>query len=66
LYSDGLVEAHNPEHAMFGLPHLKELLGTHPGGTALVDDLLTELASFTGPTWEQEDDVTLLVLCRSL
>jgi len=65
LYSDGLVEAHNAAHAMFGLPHLKELLGTHPGGTALIDYLRTELASFTGSNWEQEDDVTLVVLCRS-
>lgn len=65
LYSDGLVEAHNPAHAMFGLPRLKELLGTHPGGTALIDDLRSELTSFTGPNWEQEDDVTLVVLSRS-
>jgi serine phosphatase RsbU (regulator of sigma subunit) len=65
FYSDGLVEAHNAAHAMFGLPHLKELLGNHPGGTALIDDLRNELASFTGSNWEQEDDVTLVVLCRS-
>jgi serine phosphatase RsbU (regulator of sigma subunit) len=65
FYSDGLVEAHNSAHAMFGLPHLKEFLGTHPGGTALIDDLHNELASFTGPNWEQEEDVTLVVLCRS-
>jgi serine phosphatase RsbU (regulator of sigma subunit) len=65
LYSDGLIEAHNPAHAMFGLPRLKELLGTHPGGTALVDYLHKELASFTGSNWEQEGDVTLVVLCRS-
>ncbi len=65
LYSDGLVEAHNAAHAMFGLPRLKELFGTHPGGTALVDDLRNELASFTGPTWEQGDDVTLVALYRS-
>lgn len=65
FYSDGLIEAHNPAHAMFGLPHLKELLGTHPGGTALVDYLRNELASFTGSNWEQEDDVTLVALSRS-
>jgi serine phosphatase RsbU (regulator of sigma subunit) len=65
FYSDGLVEAHNAAHAMFGLPRLKELLGTHPGGTALVDELRNELASFTGPNWEQEDDVTLVALYRS-
>jgi serine phosphatase RsbU (regulator of sigma subunit) len=65
FYSDGVVEAHNPAHAMFGLPRLKELLGTHPGGTALVDDLRSALTSFTGSNWEQEDDVTLVVLYRS-
>jgi hypothetical protein len=50
---------------MFGLPHLRELLGTHPGGTALVDNLRNELVSFTGSNWEQEDDVTMVVLYRS-
>jgi len=65
FYSDGLVEAHNASHAMFGLPHLKELLGTHPGGTALVDYLRNELAAFTGSHREQEDDVTLIALYRS-
>jgi serine phosphatase RsbU (regulator of sigma subunit) len=65
FYSDGLVEAHNAAHAMFGLLHLKELLGNHPGGTALVEYLRNELASFTGSNWEQEDDVTLVALCRS-
>jgi len=66
FYSDGLVEAHNPAQVMFGLPHLKELLGDHPGGTALIDYLRNKLASFTGSNWEQEDDVTLVVLYRSL
>jgi serine phosphatase RsbU (regulator of sigma subunit)/anti-sigma regulatory factor (Ser/Thr protein kinase) len=64
LYSDGLVEAHNPQRAMFGFPRLKELVGTHPGGGELIELLLRELDSFTGPNWEQEDDVTLVVLQR--
>jgi serine phosphatase RsbU (regulator of sigma subunit) len=27
LYSDGLVEAHNPQREMFGFPRLRELVG---------------------------------------
>jgi anti-sigma regulatory factor (Ser/Thr protein kinase) len=62
FYSDGLVEAHAPDREMFGFPRLKEMMGEHPGGAPLVDYLLDELATFTGPSWEQEDDVTLVVL----
>jgi PAS domain S-box-containing protein len=65
LYSDGLVEAHDPRREMFGTPRLKGLVGTHPGGAALIDSLLAELERFTGEQWEQEDDITLLTLQRS-
>ena len=64
LYRDGLVEAHNEKHEMFGFPRLRELMRTHPGGAALIDFLLGELAGFTGSGWEQEDDVTLVTLQR--
>ena len=64
LYSDGLVEAHNPEYEMFGFPRLKELLGSHDGGPSVIDFLLSELSGFTGAGWEQEDDVTLVTLQR--
>jgi serine phosphatase RsbU (regulator of sigma subunit)/anti-sigma regulatory factor (Ser/Thr protein kinase) len=65
LYSDGLVEAHNRERDMFGFPRLQELLGTHAEGTTVNDFLLAQLADFTGPTWEQEDDVTLVTIVNS-
>lgn len=65
FYSDGLVEAHNPDREMFGFPHLMELLEKHTGDTSVIDYLLDELAAFTGPDWEQEDDVTLVTLQRS-
>lgn len=64
FYSDGLVEAHNPQRDMFGFPRLRELVASHPSGIGLIDFLLAELAGFTGPGWEQEDDVTLLTLQR--
>jgi serine phosphatase RsbU (regulator of sigma subunit)/anti-sigma regulatory factor (Ser/Thr protein kinase) len=69
LYSDGLVEAHNAQREMFGFPRLKERLAaslqTAPDSAALVDFLLSELRNFTGLDWEQEDDVTLVILERT-
>ena len=63
FYSDGLVEAHNPQGDMFGFPRLGSDLGLFTGdGQALVPFLLDQLAHFTGPGWEQEDDVTLVTL----
>ncbi len=65
FYSDGLVEAHNPRREMFGFPRLGRLVGDHPGGPGLIDFLLGQLAAFTGPDWEQEDDTTLVILQRA-
>jgi serine phosphatase RsbU (regulator of sigma subunit) len=65
LHSDGLVEAHSPDREMFGFPRLMGLVGKNPGGAELLDVLLDELARFTGPDWEQEDDVTLVTVIRS-
>jgi anti-sigma regulatory factor (Ser/Thr protein kinase) len=65
LYSDGLVEAHDPAREMFGSPRLAELVGREPDGAALIDLLLQELDAFTGPGWEQEDDITLVALRRT-
>jgi len=65
LYSDGLVEAHNPEGEMFGFPRLQTLVAEHGEEGSLGDLLLEELSSFTGEGWEQEDDITLLTLRRS-
>lgn len=65
FYSDGLVEAHNPRHEMFGFPRLQGLLAEQTNGAPLIDVLLSELKGFTGEEWEQEDDVTLLALQRA-
>jgi serine phosphatase RsbU (regulator of sigma subunit) len=65
FYSDGLVEAHNPNGEMFGFPRLRRLVAEHDEGEALVDFLMEELYSFTGDGWEQEDDITLVTLQRS-
>jgi serine phosphatase RsbU (regulator of sigma subunit) len=64
LHSDGLAEAHGPDREMFGFPRVAELVGQGPGGEALIDLCLSELADFTGPDHEQEDDITLVSLER--
>jgi serine phosphatase RsbU (regulator of sigma subunit) len=65
LYSDGLVEAHDPRGEMFGFPRLQELVAEHGKERSLAEKLLEELYSFVGEDWEQEDDITLLTLRRS-
>jgi serine phosphatase RsbU (regulator of sigma subunit)/anti-sigma regulatory factor (Ser/Thr protein kinase) len=67
VYSDGLVEAHNESGEMFGFPRLRELLAEQSrlgdrSGEASIQLLKGQLSGFTGPTWEQEDDVTLVTL----
>jgi serine phosphatase RsbU (regulator of sigma subunit) len=66
LYSDGLVEAHDPKGEMFGFPRLRKLVAKHAAEErSLEEALLEELYSFVGEGWEQEDDITLLTLRRS-
>jgi PAS domain S-box-containing protein len=65
LYSDGLVEAHDPKGEMFGFPRLRALIAERGEEGSLGDSLKEELHSFTGEGWEQEDDITLLTIRRS-
>ena len=66
FYTDGLIEAHNPQGEMFGTPRLRRLLSERSeDGKGLSATLMEELDRFTGESWEQEDDITLLTLRRS-
>src|SRR5918999_780202 len=65
FYSDGLVEAHDPQREMFGFPRLRALVAEHVEEGSLVDFLMDEVRSFTSEGWEQEDDITLVTLRRS-
>ena len=66
FYSDGIVEAHNPQREMFGFPRLRRLVAEHDVEEgSLVDFLMDEVRSFTREGWEQEDDITLVTLRRS-
>ena len=66
LYSDGIVEAHGPGREMYGFPRLREAMATDDAGSVLLDRLLEGLHAFTGPGVEQEDDITLVTLRRSM
>ncbi|MGB3216448.1 MAG: SpoIIE family protein phosphatase, partial [Anaerolineae bacterium] len=65
IYSDGLVEAHNPQGEMFGFPRLRGMAGGAGSGADLIEQLRGALADFVGPGWEQEDDVTFVTLERT-
>jgi serine phosphatase RsbU (regulator of sigma subunit) len=65
FYTDGFVEAHDPQREMFGFPRLQTLVAEHAEEGPLGDVLLEELYSFVGEGWEQEDDITLLTLRHS-
>lgn len=65
FYSDGLVEAHNADREMLGLSRLAALMKSDWRGQELIDYLMSELARFVGPEWQQEDDVTLVTLHRT-
>jgi serine phosphatase RsbU (regulator of sigma subunit) len=71
FYSDGLIEAHNPQREIFGSQRLRDLLASQsdPAGsaTAFIDTLLAEWNLFIGPNGHQADDLTLVMLhhCES-
>jgi serine phosphatase RsbU (regulator of sigma subunit) len=66
LYSDGLVEAHNPEREMFGFGRMRDMAASEwDDASSIIQCLLTTLKNFTGDDWEQEDDVTLVALKRN-
>jgi serine phosphatase RsbU (regulator of sigma subunit) len=71
MYSDGLVEAHDSRREMFGFPRLQDTLSSltidsRMEGEELIQYLIGRLTEFTGPDWEQEDDITIVTLSRSI
>jgi anti-sigma regulatory factor (Ser/Thr protein kinase) len=50
---------------MFGFPRLRQAMTIDDAGSELLDRLLDDLHRFTGPDWEQEDDITLVTLRRA-
>jgi serine phosphatase RsbU (regulator of sigma subunit)/anti-sigma regulatory factor (Ser/Thr protein kinase) len=64
LSSDGIVEAHSPDGAMFGFERLMALVGSTGSSEALMAAILSDLDRFCGDGHEQEDDVTIVTVRR--
>jgi serine phosphatase RsbU (regulator of sigma subunit) len=65
LFSDGLIEAHNPQGEIYGTHRLKAFLENLVlDDSSFIPALLADLHAFTGPDWVQEDDLTVLCLSR--
>jgi len=64
LHSDGLAEAHDDAGEMFGFPRVMSVMERFGREDDLIEALLAELDEFTGPDWEQEDDITMVTLER--
>ncbi|WP_214319699.1 PP2C family protein-serine/threonine phosphatase [Nonomuraea sediminis] len=64
-YTDGVVEARNTDHGLYGMPRLRALLdGPPPHTETLLDSVDGSVRHFAG-TAEQSDDITTLALRRT-
>ena len=62
LYTDGLDEAENARHQMFGKERIKDVLQTtSPKPHTLIEQMTQAVADFVGET-EQSDDLTMFAL----
>lgn len=65
FYSDGVLEAHDPDRQMFDIERLTAVATEgQSDGAALIQRVLAELGRFTGSAWQQEDDLMMLTLER--
>ncbi len=64
FYSDGLTEAHNAQREMFGFERVMDVMSASADQGDFIRYLLDDIEAFTGPGWEQEDDVTVVLLNR--
>jgi anti-sigma regulatory factor (Ser/Thr protein kinase) len=63
LISDGLSEARDALRDMAGTQRVLDWAG-NSSGEACIEGVLAGLREFTGPDWEQEDDITVVVVDR--
>ncbi|MDE3048259.1 MAG: SpoIIE family protein phosphatase, partial [Verrucomicrobiota bacterium] len=63
LYTDGIVEAHNPAHQLYGKQRLHERLMIKQKASAqqIADQILEDVQLFTQGA-PQHDDITLIVI----
>lgn len=64
FYTDGVVEAMNEAHSLYGFERLEALvdaLDRNVTPQTLIEAVLTDVTAFAGPT-EQHDDITLVAI----
>ncbi len=64
FFTDGVVEAMNGDHQLYGFERLEALVGALERDVtpeALIEAVLTEVTTFAGPA-EQHDDITLVAI----
>lgn len=66
LTSDGITEAHNPSKEMYGFSRLMGRVAKKTKDENMVNSLIADLERWTGPGSEQEDDITLVVVRRTV
>ncbi len=62
LYTDGLTEAENKEHHLFGDDRMIEALSVDAGSQGITEQMEKAVHEFTGDA-EQSDDLTMLTIC---
>lgn len=65
LTSDGITEAHNVDHEMYGFGRLMARVARKAKNDDMVNAIVSDLERWTGPEAEQEDDITLVVVRRN-
>lgn len=63
-FSDGLVETHAPDGAMYGTERVSTILSSAADGADVLQVILEDHQGFAGPDWIREDDLTMLALAR--
>ena len=61
LYTDGITDANNTEHEIYGEERLTDFLNNHESGENIIMDLINDINKFTNGE-KQFDDMTLLIL----
>ena len=65
LTSDGITEAHNPDHEMYGFARLMGRVARKVKSGDVCGAIVNDLEHWTGEGAEQEDDITLVVITRT-
>jgi serine phosphatase RsbU (regulator of sigma subunit)/anti-sigma regulatory factor (Ser/Thr protein kinase) len=64
IYSDGLIEGHNSQREMFGFDRVKQILSQNGHTDNFIELLMKAFDQFSGESYEQEDDITMVTLTR--